>query len=154
MKKKKFIACLCSILAFCFCFSASVYAVEPAEILISQSTEFYEDGTSCVISVYQDVPLTRASGTTTGHKDYQYSDGTGVVFWTLTVRGAYSYTGFSATCTDVSCTYSIADSAWSRVSTSKSRSGNTATAYGTFARDGQNKSASVSLSCDANGNLS
>lgn len=152
--KKKHIGFFCFILALCFCLGFSAYAAEPEEILISQSTEFYEDGTSCVISVYQDIPSTRASGTTTGHKDYDYKDERNVIVWTLTVHGSYSYNGVSATCTSVSCGYSIADSSWSRVSTSKSRSGNTATAYGTFAKGGQNQSASVSLSCDANGNLS
>lgn len=152
--KKKLAVCLCLVLALCLGLGTAVYAEEPREILVSQYTETYEDGTSCLVSVYQEVPRTRASGTTTGHKDYGYQDESGAVVWTLTVHGSYSYNGSSATCTGVSCNYSISDSAWSRVSTSKSRSGNTAYAYGTFAKNGKSKSASVSLSCDGNGNLS
>lgn len=152
--KKKILAYLCFILSLCLCLSPSVYAEDSQRILVSQYTETYEDGTSCVVSVYQDVAPTRTSGTISGTKNYDYKDISGSVAWTLTVYGSYSYNGVSATCTSVSCGYSIADSSWSRVSTSKSRSGNTATAYGTFAKGGQNQSASVSLSCDANGNLS
>lgn len=152
--KKKLIFLSSLLLAFSLLFSVAVQAQAPQSVLVSQHTEYYEDGSSCVISVYQDVPSTRASGTTRGYKDYDYKDERNVIVWTLTVYGSYSYNGISATCTNASYGYTIHNNAWSRVSGSASRSGNTATAYGTFTKSGQNQSASVSLSCDANGNLS
>lgn len=152
--KKRFIFLSCLVLVFSLLFSVAVQAEAPQSVLVSQYTEYYADGSSCVISVYQDVPSTRARGTTSGSKNCDHRDENGIVVWTLTVYGSYSYNGVSATCTSASYGYTIHNSAWSRVSGSAARSGNTATAYGTFAKDGQNHSASVSLSCDANGNLS
>ncbi|MDY2983051.1 MAG: hypothetical protein SOT00_06725 [Eubacteriales bacterium] len=63
------------------------------------------------------------------------------------------------TCTASSYTYQIHNSSWSFSSGSASKSGNTATAKGTFARKVlgitvDSKTLTVSLSCDKNGNLS
>ena len=101
----------------------------------------------------------RASGTKTGSKKYTYYDSTDVAQWQVVLTGKFSYTGSSATCTSSSISASIYDSSWTVVSKSASKSGNSATGY---ARIGDTVAGVVvtivpvnlTLSCDANGNLS
>lgn len=134
-------------------FSISAFAMAPRETLVTRYTETYPDGSYAVISIYQDIPMTRA-GTITGHKDYNYYDAG--LAWTFTVHGSFSYTGNGATCEAASCTYSISNNAWYCVSTNARPSGNAAIANGTMRRGTDNVEIypSVTLYCSPNGSLS
>lgn len=148
---KKRISVLLTI-ALTFCFASSINAEEPARIgsVVSQSTEYYDDGSYSITTIYQN-PYTRSGRS--GSKNFDFYD-SGSCLWTLTVFGSFIYGDGGARCTGASVDYSIADSTWQKTSTSSSYSGNTATAYGSFSKNnGHNVSTSVSLSCDANGNL-
>lgn len=101
----------------------------------------------------------RASGTVTGNKINTYYDSEGNAKWQAVLTGSFSYTGSSATCTSASVDVTIYDSNWYVVSKSASKSGNTASASVTMGRKvaGVTLSkvhADLTLSCDANGNLS
>ena len=71
----------------------------------------------------------------------------------------YYADGSYASCTAANCTVSTFDSTWYVISKSASRSGNTAAASVTMGKSQlgvttKTASCSLSLSCDANGNLS
>ena len=100
----------------------------------------------------------RASGTKTGSKTYRYNDSDGVEMWRAVLRGTFTYTGSSATCTASSCDVTISDSAYYVVSKNVSKSGNAALCELTMGRKFLgitiNKSTvNMSITCDANGSL-
>lgn len=100
----------------------------------------------------------RASGSVTGGKQYTYYDNSNTAQWKAVLTGTFSYTGSSSSCTASSVDVTIYNSAWYVFTKSASKSGNTAKASVTMKRtyDGIPVSVPVSLtlSCDANGNLS
>lgn len=102
---------------------------------------------------------TRASGSKTGNKVYTHHDSDGTSNWKVTLTGSFTYTGSSATCTSSSVDVTIYDSNWYTISKSASKSGNTASASVTMGekRGGVTVTkvpVSLTLTCDANGNLS
>ena len=150
MMRKSLVA-MCMAIVFSFCFGLSAYAQAPQETLVSQYTEYYADGSYAVVTVYENTNA-RAMWTS-GEKSYNYYDGG--LAWTLTVYGSFSYNNSSATCTGASYGISISNSAWSCESGSSGTDGATANASATMVKDnGRRVNASVSLSCDGNGNLS
>lgn len=101
----------------------------------------------------------RASGSVTGNKIKTYYDSEGNAKWKAVLTGSFTYTGSSATCTSASIDVTIYDSNWYVVSKSASKSGNTASASVTMGKKVagvtvSKVSANLTLSCDANGNLS
>lgn len=88
---------------------------------------------------------------------YNYNSD-GISKWNAVLTGSFSYNGSSATCSSSSVDVTIFDSDWYVISKYASNSGNTATASVTVGRryDGSTIKVPVSLSlkCDANGNLS
>ena len=129
------------------------FATETSE----RETIVFEDGsymTETIIEV-----STRASGTKTGSKVKRYYDADGNLEWTATLTGTFTYTGSSSTCTASSCSVTVSNSAWYTVSKSANKSGTTANATVVMGKKVlgvtvTKASANVSLSCDANGNLS
>ena len=100
-----------------------------------------------------------AKATASGQKTKSYKNSSGVVLWSVTVYGSFTYTGSSATCTSATRSTACPSSAWSIVSSSSMRSGNTATATARAKHTDSNGNVSyttltVSLSCSASGTLS
>lgn len=116
--------------------------------MISQTTEQLDADRYIVTTLY-DTTVARSSKTGAKSTSYYYKNS---CVWTLTVYGAFYYDGKTSTCTGDSVTYSTS-SGWSCDSASSSHSGSSATAYGTFSGE-KTVSGSVSVSCDAKGNLS
>lgn len=119
---------------------------------------YLEDGGYIVVTVEME-PIWRSSGTKSGRTTYNYYDSNGVRGWTAVLNGTFTYTGSSATCTASSCNVTIYDSAWYIVSKSAGKSGNTATANMTMGKKLLGVTvtkvpANLTLTCDANGNLS
>ena len=119
--------------------------------------ERFEDGSYMTERIITN--HSRASGTKTGSKEKIYYDASGNADWKATVTGTFTYTGGSSACTTASCSVTIYDSAWYSISKSASKSGNTATANVAMGEKllgvkVNEVSTSVSLKCDANGNLS
>lgn len=132
------------------------FAAEADWQVVSQMTEYLADGTPVTVTL--SVQPTRARGrsyTVSGKKDYTYGSQ-----WSFTVYGTFSVNeGVSVSCTGNSYSYSIGNSEWTLVTGSSGRSGATATASGVMrqTRQGavlQTVYPSVSVSCDAYGNLS
>ncbi len=135
---------------------------------ISLPTEqviYYADGSYAIITTEElpcfgiDGILSSQASSKSGSKSYTYYENGGTAVWRATLTASFSYNGSSASCTAANCTVSIFDSAWYVISKSASRSGNTAAASVTMGKSQlgvttKTASCSLSLSCDANGNLS
>ena len=101
----------------------------------------------------------RASGTKTGSKTYTNRDSSGNENWKAVLKGTFTYTGSSATCTAASCNVTISDSAYYVVSKSATKSGNAAVGELTMGRKFlgitvDKETINMRITCDANGNLS
>ena len=120
-------------------------------------TIYLSDGSYIVVRLYEHG--TRASGTVSGGKEYTHYDSSGASNWKVVLSGTFNYTGSGSTCTASSVNVTIYDSSWYTISKSASKSGNKATGSvimgekltsGTVTR----VPVSLTLTCDANGNLS
>lgn len=124
---------------------------------VEVETITFEDGSFAIIetSTYE----VRASGSISGNKKYTYYSNSGLEKWKAVLTGKFTYTGSSATCTSSSVSVSISDADWYQIYKSASKSGNKATASVTmgYKLDGETIMSipvSLTLTCDANGNLS
>lgn len=133
-----------------FCFPAGA-AERPDEIIT-----FYEDGSYSVTTIEIDETRTSRASTNSisGNKSRKYYSSDNELLWSLTVYGTFTYDGSSAEATDADYSYSIYASDWSFKSGSAFYSGAKATAKGTFKHGLTSNSASVSLTCAADGTLS
>lgn len=153
---KRIVIFLICLLTICTTLTPIVsIAVEPTsdkrEIII------LEDGS--YIEIVTTENFTRSSGSKTGNKSYTYWDNDGNAMWKAVLTASFTYTGSSSTCTNASCSVTIYDSSWYQVSKSTSYSGNTATTQLTMGHKVlgvtvSKPSYTITLSCDANGNLS
>lgn len=126
----------------------------------TQETEniIYLDN-GCYITVELSVVEARASGTKTASKTYTYRANNGEEEWRAVLRGTFSYTGSSATCTAASCDVTITDTDWYIVSKTATKSGASAVGELTMGLKFlgitiKKESISMRITCDANGNLS
>ena len=132
------------------CFAATVN--EESNVI-----QYFDNGSYLVETFY--IIQSRAADSVTGKRDQTYYDSNGNADWKVVLTGTFTYTGYSATCTAASCNVTVYDSTWYTISKSASKSGNTA--YGSVVM-GQKMlgmtvnevPASLSLQCDADGNLS
>ena len=130
--------------------------------VISETTEYFEDGTS-LTTIIIDQTTTQARGTTTTKKGTKVAiarNKDGIECCRLTVSGTFSVNmGVSATCTACSHSVSITDTAWSNESASSHCSANQAIGEAKFIRKilfitVETRTIQVTLSCDKNGVLS
>lgn len=138
----------------------TAYAQSP-EVVISETTEYFEDGSSVTTTITQLETnyLTRATKTITGSKTKTVKNGDGDVLYKFKVTGTFTVNeGVSSTCTAVSCSASNLASGWSLDSSSTSKSGNKASATGIFKYTvlfiSITQETTATLSCDKNGVLS
>lgn len=120
-------------------------------------TIYFEDGSYATVEIT--ACGTRASGSITGTKTYNYYDSNSVRQWRAVLTGSFTYTGYSATCTSSSMDVMIYNSECYVISKSAGKNGSTANGSATIGKKllGVTVSStpvSLSLSCDANGNLS
>lgn len=139
---------LLTLLIFSFCFP--VCAAEQKSMI------YLDDGSYIVttIAVLPDDSSARATSSISGQKTSEYYNSSNEKVYSLTVIGSFSYNGISATAVDASYDYSIYQSGYSFVSGSARCTGASATASATFKQISASYSASVTLSCSANGTLS
>ena len=163
---KRLISLLCCVLLALSCFALAPY-VSAAEnesseelVLVSETVEYLEDGSSIVTTVYEAVVTTRSNlYTKTGTKERVYTDADGNIVWSLTVHGEFRVIeGASVTCTSASCSSTIYNDNWSCTRKSASPSGNQAVANGVFEKTLlgiviSTENVNVTLSCDPYGNL-
>lgn len=164
---KKLLSIILTTVIFISIFSLNTSAISGEKLLdngtiISESTEYFEDGSSITITItqYATENLTRATKTISGSKTGTIKNGDGDVLYKFKVSGTFSVNeGVSATCTAVSCSASNLASGWSLDSSTTSKSGNVAKATGIFKYTVLfittiTKETNISLACDKNGNLS
>lgn len=118
---------------------------------------YFDDGSYMTETIY--TFQTRASGTITGSKEKNFYGSDGVLEWKAILTGTFGYTGTNSVCTASSCNITIYDSAWYTISKSATKSGNTAYASVTMGEKRLGVTvnqvpASITLTCDKNGNLS
>ena len=90
---------------------------------------------------------------------YYFNDSNGVTQWTATLTGTFYYDGTVSYCTNSSCTTSVQHGNWSETANTPSYAGNAAFASVTMVRKVlfivvQTENLNLTLTCDANGNLS
>lgn len=133
------------------------------EIVISQTTEYFDDGSSITTTVTQqisDVETFATTKTVSGSKTITSKNADGDVLFKFKINGTFSVNvGVNATCASVSCSASYLASGWSLDSSSTSKSGNKANATGIFKYKVLfvttiTQEVSGTLACDANGVLS
>ena len=151
---KRFLSCVLAMVLVAAMFPVFGNAEAYGEEVV---TEVFADGSYVTESVYR--MQARASGTVTGSRTKNYYDASGVLCWKVVLYGTFSYNGSSATCTASSCDASVYSQGWYVISKSASKSGNVASANATMGNriDGgtvNQVSASLTLRCDINGNLS
>lgn len=142
-------------------FSFTTHAEIP-EVIISETTEYFEDGSSITTTITQQISSLspRATKTVSGSKVKTGKNSDGDILYKFKVNGTFSVNvGVSATCTAVSCGASDLASGWSLDSSTTSKSGNTARAtgilkYKVLLITTQTIEIPLTLSCDANGTLS
>lgn len=128
-----------------------------AERYDEQMTTYFEDG-SYLVETIEEHEM-RASGTKSGSKTKTFYDSNSEIKWKTVLNGTFTYSGTSSTCTSSNCNVTIYSSEWYTVSKSATKSGNTANASVTMGEKllgvtVRKVSTNLSLSCDANGNLS
>lgn len=165
---KKFLSIILTtvILVSLFSFNASAVSYDKSatnEIVISETTEYFEDGTSITTTITQyvnNISTLATTKTVSGSKTRTVKNADNEVLYKFKINGTFSVTvGVSATCTAVSCSASDLASGWSLDSSITSKSGNTANAMGIFKKKvllitTQTVETPIALSCDANGVLS
>lgn len=135
----------------------NTFAVTGNAAEIYTNTIHFGDGSYIVVEITGD--NSRASGSKTASKQYTYYDENDVSQWKVVLTGKFTYSGSEASCTSSSVSTTIYKTAWYTVSKAASKSGNTATASAVmgYKFDGETTirvPVSLSLTCDANGNLS
>lgn len=146
---------------FCFVFAIIIlmpcFAFESAASESTADIIYLNDGS--YISITTSESNARASGTKTASRTYSYTESDGDVSWQAVLQGTFTYNGTSATCTASSCTVTIYDTAWYQVSKTTEKSGAVATAeltmgYKFLGVTVKKVPLTMTLTCDANGNLS
>lgn len=120
---------------------------------------YFGDGSYIIISDVEITSTARATNTITGQKHYTHYDSDGDVQWKATLKGTFTYTGSSATCTNSSITYTISDSSWKITEATATKSGNKATGDVTAKKyflgiPTKTVEKTITITCSANGTLS
>lgn len=140
-------------------FTCSITSFATTEV--DNSVIYFEDGSyiETVINIYDEDFSAFATKTKTGDKVISYKTSDGEVKWDATVKGTFTYTGSSATCTAASITYNIYDDAWKMTEATASKSSNKAVGNVTAKKyvlglPIKTIEQSVTLTCSASGVLS
>lgn len=106
-------------------FNVSANSTDANEATTSTVT-YFEDGSYLVTTISEDSSSTRATNTKSGSKTTTYYSATDEALWKATLKGTFSYTGSSATCTAASETHTVYDSSWKITSATATKSSNKA----------------------------
>lgn len=140
---------------------ASAETAEPTGAIVSETTEYLADGCSITITVREETAtVTRALTTKSGSKTLTAKNSNGETLYKFKVTGTFAiYSNGNFNCTSATRSHTIVTSGWSCKTSEAHTSGASAVATGTFVKkvlgvtlDTNNES--VTLTCDANGNLS
>ena len=113
-----------------------------------------------ILTVEESNISTFATNTITGSKKITFKNSDDVTQWSATLKGTFTYTGSSATCTSASVSYSIENSKWKITTADASRSGNKAIGdvvakrYALAIVPVQTVEETITITCTATGSLS
>lgn len=85
----------------------------------------FEDGSYITIEIYEDIS-TRTTNSKSGIKTITHYNNNDEKLWDATIKGTFSYTGSSATCTVASITYNIYNDSWKITSATATKNSNKA----------------------------
>lgn len=135
--------------------------ISPSYADTHSGTEVLENGDYIIttISEYDNALSARSANTKTGSKTAEYYNSNDELCWSFKITGTFSYNGSTSSCTKVTSSYKIYNTAWKNPSTSVSKSGNKATGTITIKQYYagvviSTKTRTLSLSCNKNGTLS
>lgn len=144
-----------------FSVSSVVVSAKTNDSVISENTEFFEDGSYIVttLTVEDKDIISKATSTKTGSKTVIIYNANDEKMVTMKLTASFSYTGTSATCTSTSTSYTIHNSYWKVTSATSSKSGNkaigefTAKKY-TLGIPTQIRDVTITITCSNTGILS
>lgn len=148
---KKLIATILTMLCILSGFT-TVSAKNTSEII------YLKDGSYLIIELTEE-STSRASNTKSGTKTINHYNNDNEKLWDATLRGTFTYTGSSATCTKATIAYNIYNDNWKITSATASKSGNKATGD-VIAKQYvlgipiKTVERTITLSCSASGTLS
>ena len=124
---------------------------------ITQEITYLEDGSYIVTTLR--VNRNARMSFVSGNKSDSYYSVNGSLQWTYTVYASFTYDGVAADCYSSSSDISYYDPYWTCLSERVSPSGNTVYGSASFQRTvlgivTNNESSYITISCDANGNIS
>lgn len=160
---KKILSIVLTIVILLSLFTVTASANSNAEIIVSQTTEYFEDGSCVTTTITKQVSAIMPLGSTynlTGSKTKTVKNADGDVLFKFKITATFSVNeGVSATCTAVSCSASDLASGWSLYTSGTTKSGNKATATGVFKHKilgitDTTKEVTNTLTCSATGELS
>lgn len=128
-------------------------------IITTYIEETYEDGSYLEVVLEEEISYARNS-TKTGKKTYNYKDASDTILWSLSVSGAFTYDGTTATCTVSNASTTCPSSDWTLSNKSATKSGSTATASITAKQTSllgitlQTINKTIKLTCSPDGVLS
>ncbi len=120
--KKFFILTLSMVICFSIPFSIFAQSTTTTDTV----KEYLEDG-SYIVTEFEQSITPFSSGTVSKVKTATYYNSDDERQWSVSIKGTFTYTGSSATCTSASTSYKIYDSAWKVTQATATRSGRTAT---------------------------
>ena len=143
------------------CAAWAASSIDDTQTLVSETVEYYEDGSSLMISIYEEVVQQRSNlYNKIGKKIYEYRDASSNILWEFAVIGEFRIIeGASVTCISASCDSEVYNDYWQCERQWAETSGSWAIAYGEFSKSllgivVDRENAEVSLTCDVYGNLS
>jgi len=147
-----------ALLIVCALFFVPISNVSALENTITYIEEEFDDGSYIEVTI--DYGNLNARSTTTRSKTATYKGVDGTIYWSVTVKGTFSYNGKTSSCTSSSVSTKNYSTTWKLSNAKASKSGATAIASVTakqYHQDGElyrtiNKT--VKLTCDENGKLS
>lgn len=120
--------------------------------------QVFEDGSYIQIDIKNANYISRSTKVNSKTATYKGSDG--VAYWSITVKGTFTYNGATSKCLSSDVNTNNYSRTWKLSDSSASKSGATATAsvtakqYGTSGAILRSIKKTVTLTCDKNGNLS
>ena len=156
---KKIISIVLSVFVLITSFGINSFATSnSSETIYNSSYTYFEDGSYVITTISEEISQARAS-TKSGQKTSTFYDSDNVAQWSATLKGTFTYSGSSATCTASSITYTIYSSKLKVTSAQATKSGNKATGNVTAKRyllgiPVQTINKTITLTCSASGVLS
>ena len=121
---KKLLSVFLAVIIIFSTLTVSVFASDD-EIVISETTEQFEDGSYLIVTLTEEKSSNlRATSTKTGSKTFTLYNSNDEKVLVMKLTATFSYTGSSATCTNVAPTFTVYNSNWRVTKSTGTKSGN------------------------------